>query len=299
MNIYDNNYTNILLEDNSNIVNQSLEVKNISARCIRTFKALTYEIEKVVDVLLQLLDKIPEIKYDYNKVKSFKEDIEELKKYSMEEINSIDGFQINIKESYKKLSITLKKFKDILEIGNKYRLADELNKTSKRIPKMIIDTFTSANEYFKIVSNDAESLKPKLEDIQKKQNNKVKVTSESIDYYSYLNEDFVKGASGMISSIFNLVTNPLDKLKDEADSLTKSIKGLGKAWDRTEKAYLSRDVTGIDPVEKKGTTYARVCSFLTQPEFTTALGGIVVASGVVYLVMKGISKIKDWIRKHI
>ena len=202
-----NNY--ILNEDNSNdIINNSLYVKNASAKCIRTFKVLTYELEKVVDVEIRLIEmKNPKSK-DFNILKKFKDDLEELKKYSMEELN-IDKFQINIKDTYKRIGDTLKEFsKVVIYTAERNDIQDQLSRIMMRIPKLTIEMFTAVDEYTKANKEDFNNIKQKINTYRNNPNKKNnRVMQESMSNLLFiLNGDILQEESKFGTNVMTGIT---------------------------------------------------------------------------------------------
>lgn len=278
-NMIDEDY---LLDEAINTNTESLSSKNASATCIKTFRALTYEMEKVTDVLIRLLEQDNKtISKDLSRLKGFKSYIDDLKKYSMEELD-INKFQYSIKNTYKKLGQALKDFdRTVIYIAKKTNNVDKLNKVSSRLTTLTIDSFTAVNDYFDTVRKDGEATKNQLAN-KGNISNKSKAVQESRLYSLSEDEGFVAGASGMLSSLYNLVTNPLESLGTEVGKIGKAISNLKNKWG----SGLSGNASSID----------KFSALIQTNEFGTILGGVVVAGGIIYLLKKAIQKIRKWIR---
>ena len=300
--LYDEDFlleaANIDKESIANIDN-SIQVKNASAKCIRTFKTLTYEMEKVVDVLIQLIAQKNNKSPDLKSLNRFKNDLEDLKKYSMEEL-TVDNFQIDIKDTYKKIGAALKDFSKIVIYTAERNECDKIGKTMRRIPKLTIDCFSAVNDYFKVNLYNGESLKNKAEKAKNSIKNKKKALAETLiainniytmpiseaDKDSYF-ESIAKGAEGMGLGIWNVITNPLGKLSAACNDLTTNIENLGKAWNTA-----GGDAAKTDATPGSTRTFIQVKYFMESPEFAKTLGGIAVAAGVIYLLRKAFQRIK-------
>ena len=288
-----NNY--ILNEDNSNdIINNSLYVKNASAKCIRTFKVLTYELEKVVDVEIRLIEmKNPKSK-DLNILKRFKDDLEELKKYSMEELN-IDEFQINIKDTYKRIGDTLKEFsKVVIYTAERNDVQDQLGRVMSRIPKLSIEMFSAVDEYSKVNKEDFNNIKQKINTYRNNPNKKNnKVMQESMSNLSFiLNEDILQEESKFGTNVMTGITKPFSHMFNIFD----------KGWDGFDSAFRSfsgllTNLINSWSADKDGGNWSACKNFLTSDAFVKTTAACVAVAGAYVVLRKVYGVVKRWFNK--
>ena len=330
--------TESLLSEESakGFIDNNIQVKNASAICIRTFKTLTYEMEKVVDVLINLIERKDAKSTDLKNLKRFKNDLEELKKYSIEEL-TVDKFQIDIKDIYKRIGTAIKDFKKTVIYTAERNECEKIVKTMKRIPSLTIDCFSAVNDYLQANEKEAKKIlisgHKALESIKNKETSKDKVKKNLQEMYNksglsmwvystepLSEEDFnfdqamlnlYSGARTTGITAFNVLLHPLDTIFGTVKEGEKIKTGWfsSKPGTVVEKASIFSDLG--DHINKLKTEWEKIDkdvaddgqklknfgAFLGSEPMMKTIGGAAVALGIFILMRKAIRKIKDFFRK--
>ena len=323
--LYDNYSDYYLLEEANNdmngiknLVNNGLDSKNISAKCIKTFKALTYEMEKVVDILIKLIEQSNSKSKDLPMLKRFKDDLDDLKSYSMQEL-TIDKFQLDIRDIYKKIGSAIKDFgKVVIKTADSNKVEDKLAKAMSRIPPLVIDCYTAVEEYTKVQQNNLSSIRNKIGKANTSSNRKyVKAVQEELSYFynpyyetrqTVLSEKDEKPASGFFvdtvagmkkpfSFIHGLFTSSnseelVEKLDGAANSLSRC---LSRLWNTVSVA--EGDIKDKKGNNVRGTNYwIKTKAFFTSPDLHKLVGAAVVAAAIFIGIRSLYRKARDWIQ---
>ena len=306
------------------LVTNSVNVKNASAKCIKTFKELTYEMEKVTDVLINLLeaDKENSNNKQLGPVRRFKNDIENLKKYSMTEL-TVEKFQIDLKKSYQKLGDSIKEFDKVILGTAKRNNLEQLSVTAKRIPELTIKCFSAFNDFILASKKDADKFVIGLNKLHEKTKDnkeadiktKKEVTQELLNWYipnSFSLSEAGTRAPGFFQNLWSGVTYLPSKVVDlinkpyytlfGGEELEKEVKGgwLTSAKPAVYSKGIIDDMTeGVNKMQeawnKGNTNLDSISNFLTcQP--TQKLIGITIFIIAAYWVYKKVvGKVRRWI----
>ena len=298
----------------------SNEMKSASAKCISSYKQVTYEMEKITDVVIRLIEsknnKNPSIKT----LKTFKDKLEELKKYSMTELKS-ENFIIDIKDVFGRISKTLKEFKNDVIICAKKNGIIQIDKISNKLPGMLITLFENFNFYLKATSKEVNRVKDDIEvkkDKLEKINKEIKENKERIkDKKEPLHEGLIGDAWNEFLKFVDVATKYNESLNTAQNYQQmqrilynqqfhgKAIEGFAQGLTNAFSKIFGAFSMGSDKIHeasesleksirelKEAAAHDSASEFLSDSRFTNVLGGIAAVAGTYYLLKKAYEAIK-------
>lgn len=302
----------------------SNDMKSASNKCISSYKQITYEMEKITDVVIRLIESKNDKNSDLKTLKTFKDKLEDLKKYSMSELTS-ENFIIDIKDVFGKISASLRDFRSNVIITAKKNGITQIDKIANKLPGMLINLFENFNSYLKGISkevnsvtNDIEEKKKKIDDFSKKIKDNKEPLNES--FWDSLWDDAVNAISKAWNIYEKINRNQIALLNAQTKYATatglqnktyqsqfhgKAIEGFAQGLTNTFSKIFGAFSLGNDKIKSACTSLEQsikdlktaaandsASDFLSDSRFTNVLGGIAAIAGTYYLIKKAYEAIK-------
>ena len=285
----------MILLTESDVINTN-ETYNSSRYCLKVYRNVVYELEKVSDILLQVLER--KNSSDVKIVRDYKNQIEGLKRYCLNELDD-NKFQVDIKEAYAKIFTLITLFpKSIINVAKRNDL-EAFSKYVQKIPSM---TLTLMDAFNKFIGSSLNTIQTNIQSVNESllmedanTSNFVAGTNTVYD----MGSNFYTGVGGTIDTIINLfrstsnvqngsintqavgtfggayekATNLFDRLvkdwKDVRSQETREIKGAGAEAEIQNGNYTPLSLSAIG-------------KFMTTPSFMQTMGAISVCAATFF-----------------
>ena len=308
------------MENNRNFELNSNEMKSASAKCISSYKQVTYEMEKITDIVIRLIESKNNKNPNIKTLKTFKDKLEELKKYSMTELKS-ENFIIDIKDVFGRISKTLKEFRNDVIICAKKNGINQVDKIANKLPGILINLFENFNSYLKATSKEVNRVK---DDIEVKKDKLEKINKEIKENKERIKNKKEPLHEGLIGDVWNELLKFVDVATKYNESLNtaqnyqqmqkilynqqfhgKTIEGFAQGLTNAFSKIFGAFSLGSDKISdccksleksitelKTAAQNDNISEFLSDSRFTNILGGITAIAGIYYLLKKGYEVIK-------
>ena len=295
-------------------------MKSASAKCISSYKQVTYEMEKITDIVIRLIESKNNKNPNIKTLKTFKDKLEELKKYSMTELKS-ENFIIDIKDVFGRISKTLKEFRNDVIICAKKNGINQVDKIANKLPGILINLFENFNSYLKATSKEVNRVK---DDIEVKKDKLEKINKEIKENKERIKNKKEPLHEGLIGDVWNELLKFVDVATKYNESLNtaqnyqqmqkilynqqfhgKTIEGFAQGLTNAFSKIFGAFSLGSDKISdccksleksitelKTAAQNDNISEFLSDSRFTNILGGITAIAGIYYLLKKGYEVIK-------
>ena len=263
--------------------NQIESVQVLNDKCLNSFKNVTYELEKITDIMIRLLEQKDSNSPFLRFLRKYKSRIEEAKGYVIKELNTED-FNIDVRNGYVKVIQLLKDFsKNIIQVAQKNNL-EVIAKVSTKLPIMTVEL---CNNFIKLMKTNSVLLK---DEASKLNTQNIQSTNESIDYTLLDESDFLTNFGSGFAGIFR---NMWDFFKlNPAKGALKFGDIVDKIQDQFTK--LGTDFSTIfNNKDASKTTLEQIGKFLGNEGFMGLVGNIA-AIAVIWWGIRKLWKTIKW-----
>ena len=277
-------YINIKLD------NQIENVNVLNDKCLNSFKNVTYELEKITDILIRLIEQKDSSSPFLRFLRKYKSRIEEAKSYVIKELNT-DEFSIDVRNGYVKVMGLLKDFsKNIVQVAQKNNL-EVIAKVSMKLPQM---TMELCSNFIKLMKTNSVLLK---DDIK---TNSIQSTNENLDYNILLTESdffshFGTGFTNIFSNIWGFFKG--GNIKENSnifsgliDKLLAQFKQIGTDYNAAFPNGLFNAETGA---QQTSHTLTRLGQFFGGSGFMGLVGNIA-AIAIIWWGIRKLYKTIKW-----
>ena len=183
--------------------NQIENVNVLNDKCLNSFKNVTYELEKITDILIRLIEQKDSSSPFLRFLRKYKSRIEEAKSYVIKELNT-DEFSIDVRNGYVKVMGLLKDFsKNIVQVAQKNNL-EVIAKVSMKLPQM---TMELCSNFVRLMKTNSVLLKDEVNT----NSNNIQSTNENLEYTILTEGDFFShfgtGFINVFTNIWNFFKN--------------------------------------------------------------------------------------------